>query len=83
MNLHPQAPMSPSKDHVIPRKRIRKRLKKGSISEKELAGNTRPAHRWCNSHRQHFMPENLPSGYFDGLEEAQDDFMRERLGAVG
>lgn len=73
--FHPEAPMSPTRDHIIPKARIRRKRP----ADKVLSKNIRLAHRYCNNKRGVQGP-NRPREMFAALEMEQ---MRFEQGSIG
>lgn len=76
-----ESPAAPSRDHVIPRSRLKKmpRLADDAEYHDENRRNIRLAHRWCNSHRQSktLRDEDRPE-YVKRLALAVEEYEEER-----
>lgn len=74
--IDPEAPNAPSRDHVVPRSRMKKLRR----PNKELPNNIRLAHRWCNSHRQTRALGALDEAEFiQRLAEAMEEYELEKV----
>lgn len=68
------APDAPSRDHVIPRVRLKKMLP----SSKLLETNIKLAHRWCNSHRGDRAVKSAEAEmYATRLQEVVEEYLLE------
>lgn len=75
MNFDLLAPNAPSRDHVVPRSRLKNMV----VTEAFLGSNIRLAHRFCNSHRgDRAVDPNNRDEYVNRLAEALEEYELER-----
>jgi 5-methylcytosine-specific restriction endonuclease McrA len=70
INAANQSPMAASRDHVIPRARLRKR----TYDQSELRNNLRLAHSWCNGQKGCRVHPPEKDTYAEGLIDAQLEY---------
>lgn len=70
INVDSLEPIAASRDHVIPKARIRK----GNYSQKQLKNNVRLAHRWCNHEKGNRVNPPEVDTYAERLIDAQVEY---------
>lgn len=78
INYDEQSPISPSRDHVVPKSKLKRR----NAPQGDFANNKKLAHKWCNEHRGNKSPKE-PEHYVEGLIDAQLEYeVLKELGAL-
>jgi hypothetical protein len=81
--IDPVAPNAPSRDHVVPKSRLKKMKLPSKMKDRDFhdfnGANIRLAHRWCNSHRQSKAITALDKAEFvQRLAEAMEEYELEK-----